>query len=557
MTLLSPWWLLGLAPVAMAAAWALWRPARLELTVPSLELWQRAIDALAPSDRRSKRRLSLSWWCLLAGAILAVLALAQPVRVRQGPQRHIAIGVVPGYELLATGRQKAWLPASDALLARLSPSDRVQILRPALLGGATDWMTPSEAHMQLADLPLLPALTGNLPLPTASPKAQKTVIFRFLPAPQNDGRVVQILGEKRQGGAAAVDAHLNHANQAELFVRLPDDNADVRITPILPQQASLALQRPAANVVTAIGPAADAYAIDVNGLTTYLARLPGQELRVAVLGRASEALQRYVQTDILLRPTARQEEAELVIAVGVEPPADKPALVLEPSSPPPGWQRSEPLQNVALARSDADADSPLLQDVDLGGMAIRRAQPWRATAGDVLSPRERSRAALSVDGRALVVHRPRDGERPRRVYLAFDVSQINTNIDQSEGFLVLLANAVRWLGGDVQPTDDYSYVRPVEAVGWQDWQGVTISAATGDAGPLPWPGIYRDRTGRLQALSIPGVQAVQQLSDPLEMVAAMELPSPVAAQTAAEYWPWLGAAAGALWILGWWVRIQY
>ncbi|MBS3821139.1 MAG: hypothetical protein KGY81_05190, partial [Phycisphaerae bacterium] len=69
MTLLRPWWLMGLWPVAAAALWALWRPGRQLIVVASTDLWQQAFAALSPSQRRATRRLSASWWCLLVGAL--------------------------------------------------------------------------------------------------------------------------------------------------------------------------------------------------------------------------------------------------------------------------------------------------------------------------------------------------------------------------------------------------------------------------------------------------------------------------------------------------------
>ncbi len=545
-----------MAPVVTAAAWALWRPARLELTVPSLDLWQRAVEALARSDRRSTRRVSLSWWCLLTGAILAVLALAQPVQIAERPQRRLAIGVVPSYELTAGDPQaRPWVQPVETILNRLASNDRVQLLLPAPLGGAGEWISPSEARAQVAKLPPLPARADERPLPAASPEAQQTVIFRFLPAPDKNGRIVQLVGEKRQGGAAAIDAHLRDAGLTELFVRLPAAGADVHLR-TMPSGEAIALpdKRPTSDTLTAIVPQAEAYEIRINGWPTYLARQPRPVLRVAVVGRASDALRRYVQADALLQPTS-QGEAELVIAVGVEPPADKPALVLMPPSPPTGWQGGEVLQNIALANADAAADSPLLRDVNLPGMAVRRARAWRAAAPGLLTVRNRSKAVLSVADQALAVYRAGDDEQPRRIDLAFDISQINTNIDQSDGFLILLANAMRWLAGDVQPTDDYGYLHPTAAVGWRDWQALTTSPDA--AGPLPWPGVFRDRSGRLRAVCITGVQAVMQTTDPQETMAAMQLPEPAPAEVTIAYWPWLAAAAGALWILGWGFRIEY
>jgi len=47
MTLIWPWMLTALMPVALAAAWVLWRPMLRTATVPALSLWQQAAASLA------------------------------------------------------------------------------------------------------------------------------------------------------------------------------------------------------------------------------------------------------------------------------------------------------------------------------------------------------------------------------------------------------------------------------------------------------------------------------------------------------------------------------
>lgn len=561
MTLLSPWWLLGVIPVAMAAAWALWRPGRDPLTVPSLTLWHAAMDALASRGHRARRRLSLSWLCLLAGAMVAVLALAQPVWTRQGPQRRIAIGVVPSYELATSDPvEKPWLEPCEALLARLGPNDRVQVLRPALLGGATDWLSVSDARDELARLLLLPALADDLPLPPPAPDAQRTVIFRYQadppqPAPTRD--VIGLLGDAFPGGATALDARKTQAGDVRVFVGLPTATSSGTVTAGLDRRDPVAaVDAEAGNSTTLIMPASPYYHVVVNGSAAYLAAVPRPSVTLALAGTASEALRRYVQSDDLLRLTANAAEADIVIACGVEPAGRQPALVLDPPSPPDRYASGELRRSVLLAEADVDTDHPIMDGVDVAGMALRVARPYRAVEGIAPSAAMLTEEVLmALDGQVLALAQ-RGGPRGRRVWLAFDVSATDTNLEQSEGFVVLLANAVRWLAGGIAPTGEYGFTRPIDAVGWQAWDRIDGEAGR-PVGPLPWPGVYRNAMGGIHAIGLTGPPLVQPAEDPLGAVAAVELPPPEPAAEAGVFWPWLAGAAAALWIIGWWLRIEY
>lgn len=79
MIFLSPFWLLGLLPVAAAAIITFLRPARREVLVGSLVLWQVVVRVSDAGGTKTDRRIPPGWVLLLVGATLAVLALASPV----------------------------------------------------------------------------------------------------------------------------------------------------------------------------------------------------------------------------------------------------------------------------------------------------------------------------------------------------------------------------------------------------------------------------------------------------------------------------------------------
>jgi hypothetical protein len=565
MAFLSPWWLLGLLAVAGVAAWALWRPGRQVITVGSLELWHRALASLSRSQRLPSRRRSASWWCLLIGAALAVLALAEPVFIRHQPQRRIAVGVIPSYELASLdGDAQTWAGPAGRLLDRLDPGDRVQVLRPALLGGATDWLSVDEARYELRRMVTLPVLADEISLPPPDPAAQHTVVFRYqatTPQPAPRRSVVRVIGDLASHIPTALDARGLTDGTVEVFVGLPDDAAPLevggwpegRVEDVGPTVEPLRVEQAGPDGRVAVMPAADVFSISLGSVVSYLTRLPKREIAVAVTGQPTAAVERYIQADAFLRHVPSEADADVVIACRTAPPPGKPALVIDSPKPPPGWRTSVPVTNILLGEVDIRSNDALFRGVHLPGMAVRTARPWAAGRGLELQGRIKAApAVLTVDDRALLVKQPGDQERARQMWLAFEVSETNTNLDQAEGFVVLLANAVRWLADAAEPSGEYGFLTPQQASGL---------AAMPLGGPaestvLPWPGLYRNSAGSFTAVAVLPPPLTAPPENPFDAVDTIDLPTPMLREADAALWPLLAGCAGALWIIGWGVRIK-
>ncbi|NBB95687.1 MAG: hypothetical protein GVY16_08085 [Planctomycetes bacterium] len=568
MTLLRPWWLMGLWPVAAAALWALWRPGRQLIVVASTDLWQQAFAALSPSQRRATRRLSASWWCLLVGALLAVLALARPILTRQAPQRRVGVVVVPSAET-ANSNGLPPVEAAKVLVGRLGEADRVQLLLPAILGGASDWLTPQQVEQRLVEANVLPATADALSVPAASSDAQAVYMFVPVTFEASGGPQQSIfLASGSSNGPRFVDARTARSGRVRMMLsgEPAEDDRAVQVEAVGTGGRSagrLELPWPRLKMtVTAEVAAAEAYALSmiddshrpaIIGRQAWLARQPREPIRVALIGRDAGMLRRYVEADTLLEPVAGPDDADVVVAVGADAPSGRPVLRIDPSGAPAGWRRGDRRQAVTLDAADIAADDPLMRNVDVDGMAVRRVTPW--IPGDVAA----GRAVMLLDGEAVAVRSseapPAGG--PRWAAIAFDISPENTNLAVSDAFLVLLANAVRWLAGDARASGDYAAVRPIEAADWQAWQ--CIDGGRPDdiaAGPLPWPGLYRDAAGRLVAVNLLDERGWPDRAISLDALRAAPLPEPVAAEANVTLWPWLAGLAGAFWMLGWWVRIQ-
>jgi hypothetical protein len=318
-----------------------------------------------------------------------------------------------------------------------------------------------------------------------------------------------------------------------------------------------------------------------------VARVGAAKRKVAIIGRDEPLLRRFIQADRALELVGSAGEADFVFANLAEPPPDKPALVIDPPGDPPGWRRGPLRRAVTLADANVAADDPLLARVNLSSVAVRRVRPWTRLDASALQP------LVSIDGGAVILASPwRAGgsgsagqDAPARIYVAFELSGDNTNFGVSEAFVVLLANAARLLAPPGATAAAYEYAAPIQAPRLAGWKRISQSADSLPeqvkayaAGPLPEPGVYLDQAGRVRAISLVGLRAAPAPAaaptvsppsaiapkpgsepapaDPLQAVAAAPLPQPRVVGTQLELWPLLAAAAMALWLAGWAMRMR-
>jgi len=571
MGFLWPGSLFSLALVGAVAAWALFRPSRRLAVVGSLELWAEALAALGRSARTRSRRITASWVLLLAGAVAAGLGLARPVVHTESPARRLAISVCPSAELGRSG--ETLRQAVGGLLDRLDAGDRVRILRPAVLGGPTDWLTVAAARRVMGQVPVLPAPAEDVTVPRADDVGG--LIAHFVPAGHagtGGGRVAYVelpsrLPPSRIESLGAADVG---GGTAQLFVSIRNDgpavwNGPVRVAAPAdalaegnwPEIASQAVSVPAGVVrpfVLTVR-AAGAFRVALgegDEAAGFLARRDARRRKVALTGRDEPLLRRFLKADEALEWVASPAEADVVLANRAGAPAGKPALVIDPPTNPSGWGRGAEVSAVVLRDANVAADHPVLRGVDLASAAVRRLRPWVATGPTrqrVLIARQNGALALARDADALGAS--------RRVYVAFELNADNTNLGISEAFVVFLANAVRWLAPAGGAEVAYESLSAAQAIGAGRWQRLAGRTPEGLAdAPLPWPGVFRDEAGDLRAVSLVGLAAGRSRQSPEAAVSAVPLPAPEAFARAVELWPVLAAAAAALWLAGWWARLR-
>jgi len=346
-----------------------------------------------------------------------------------------------------------------------------------------------------------------------------------------------------------------------------------------------------------------------------VARVGAARRKVAIIGRDEPLLRRFIQADRSLELVGAAGEADLIFANLAEPPPDKPAMVIDPPGDPPGWRRGPLRRAVTLADANVAADDPLLARVNLSSVAVRRVRPWTRLDASALQPlvsidggavilaspwraggsgaAGRGPAGQGGVGGGGVGGGGVGGGGPARIYVAFELSGDNTNLGVSEAFVVLLANAARLLAPPGSTAAAYEYIAPIQAPRLAGWKRISQSADSLPeqvkayaADPLPEPGVYLDQAGRVRAISLVGLRAAPTSAaapkpgsgpapavsppstispkpgsepapaDGLQAVAAAPLPQPRVVGAQLELWPLLAAAALALWLAGWAVRMR-
>jgi hypothetical protein len=593
MVLLCPWSLLGLLPVAAVAILALLRPGRHLAVVASLHLWRQAAESLDRASLRS-RRVTAAWLLLLAGAAAAVMAMTRPVLHGSEPGRRVAIGVYPSAELASPPGPQELQAAVSGLLERLAPADRVRLLLPETRQGtsAGEWLTARQAFEQLREARPLPVAAADLRLPEPPADAQHAYFFAPSGAALAAGPGPSVIGLSARLPAATIDsfgAAELPGGAAQTFVALRNHSGAAWTGRLVVRAVNLASgeTKPLAEKEVSVPASsrtgvvlehasADALAAEIAeaagsplGTRAFLVRRTASLVKVAMIGRDEPMIRRFVRADEGLELVGSAEGADVVIANAADPPADKPALLVNPEKNPPGWRRGGELADLSLEDADEAADDPVMQHVRFSGVSVRRVAPW--VSGGELAQKK----LLTYKDDALIL-RDEEAEagRPRRVYVAFDLGRENTNLSFSDSFVVFMSNAVRFLSPGGRGQASYESVTPLQAGPVASLR--RVYGGEGE-GPLPWPGIYRykqsdraaaggqpatrgeasaARRAECVAVSLTGLRGEPAKTPAGQAVAAVPLPEPRWEDAPKELWPWLAAAAMLFWLAGWWCRLR-
>jgi hypothetical protein len=536
----DPIWLWGVPAVAVAAAWALFRPQRRLAVVGSLELWQAAVEHLDRSQRLRTRRVSLSWLLLLAGALAAVAAAARPALLSSAPARNVAVALYPSAEIASKKGMDGLRQAADELLARLSPGDQVQLLLPEGAPSPSGWMSVDAARRRAADLLPLPVPAADLSL--AAPDRAARHVYRIAPAgslalrvpggstglavgetlievPTTlpdvtlDALAAETLSDGNVQAFLRLHNHLSQPWQGSYLISPrqhapaePPENPRTQV--LLPPGATAFVETTLAQPALAVEILSAFHA----GKTTpqeshgpwdgFLVRRETAAVKVAFVGDDDPLIRRFVTINPDLSLVENPAGADVLVCVGRDPPsgadapgAGMPALVIHPPTPPPLCRPAGGLANLVLGEAGLTADSqdPVMRNVDLSAVAVRSASPWTLEGAADL------KVLCGIKGAALIVRTAPERQAAeaggkRRIYLAFATDTENTNFATTESFVIFLANAMGWLAEDARgarpgPTASpasapappgrarYEYVSPLQAAFTGDWKRLAPQAA--------------------------------------------------------------------------------
>ncbi|MFP4355848.1 MAG: hypothetical protein ACLFUJ_12055 [Phycisphaerae bacterium] len=565
MSLDNAFFLLLLVPVAIVAAVALARPARLPLRVGSLRLWQEAARRVGSRGRKSERRISASWVLLLLGSVLAVLSLAGANWQRPGTVRRIVLEIGLSAELGPD--PESLRRATGLLLSRLQPQDLVRIGLPlqAAGKGPDEWLSPDQARQFIDDL-------GGIPVPARAIRFRRDRIdgpqtVRFIPAgaemdssinaaetvwlPGQAGavRIEQFAAESVGEDQLAVFVGLVNSSDRQVGVslRLSDATgavlADSPQIPLEPQSSGHWIAR----VSSSEALVAQVLGSEGLGTWSYLVRRRIRPRKVALSGRFDQGIRRFVRSHPGLELVEQSEQADLEISIGRGPVAGIPQLIFDPpgEANPRLWRRRQgllgPLQSGSLSMP---ADHPVTQGVWLEGTAIRSTFVWEPMAGAGGS------ALFSLPEGAAAVLDSRQGQR--RIWFGFDPSWANATLSSSPGWIALLTNAVDWLAPGPQQKVVYTATASRAALPGDDWQAVGGRGL--NQGGWAWPGLYRDGQGQLHAVNVSELSWTGQTEALEQQVGRVRL-QPASAKGGEEsLWPAFLIGAVLFWFVGWWLR---
>jgi hypothetical protein len=484
----------------------------------------------------------------------------------ESPARRIAIAVWPSAELAGL-EQDTLGKIAHTFLQRLSDTDRVRLVLPTVLGGSSDFISPDEAARRISEIQPLPVAAEDLTLPVMGEDVQHT--YRFAPATLKleDGPGITTIALPARPGNVTIDAFAVSGvgkGTVQVFVALRNHTSEVRqgtvsITGMvdsawaLPREynlpsggrQSLIVQPPAAEyyvvgLSSLSGPGASAYAVQRREITA----------NVAIIGRPDPLIRRFVRKNPALRLVSDPAKANAVIAIGEEPPAGVPAIVIDPPKPPTGWRKGKSLENFALRDADVLSDHPILASVDFSAVAVRRATGWEP----VSAPPQKRLVSIGPDTMVLAQ------ANPPRVWIAFDTTVENTNFAMTKSFVIFLANVFKHLAPQTRSRVSYEFISPLEVGAGRGWTEMKLPeltpAETDLTGRLLRPGVYRDADSGLHAVSLTGLKSATPQIDPLKRIAEISLPKPKPLTKGVELWPFLALVAAMLWLSGWVLRLR-
>ena len=559
MTFTWPWMLLSIPLILAAAVWVLVRPRRMHVTVGSTRLWSEALASLSATGRPRRNRIVLSWIFILLGCLLLATALARPARHTTRLIRRIELIVSPTAEFAMESWE--WGEAVRHVLRRLDRRDRVRLTFPSAMGGEAEWLSPPEVAAVVKRTALIPGRFEDMTFPAIGDVDQTLAI---IPAGQDGGAVdadivIEVPTSLPSVTIDRLTAAFGPDRTVQTFLTLRN-NYPLATTVELTWMADGSVE---SLVVPGDGTKSLLHSSDRTeyvGVCIDREKAPRPELvgaflvyremptiRVALTGRSSPAIQRYIQADDNVELVADPEGSDVVIAVGgasdhrgsilIDPPSEGPFAIVGA------------LSDVPLGEVAAMNDSSILAGVDWGDVGVRRVNLLRAGGMPLAS--HGSNPILFADMSPM-----RGPQRRDRIVIPFNISPENTNWTLTPSFAIFMANAVRWAAGRPESRSHFETQTPLQ----MECDPSSLKEVERLRRGFGWgpryvsPGLYRrSDNGELVAVSLVGLHGKWPGRSVGNQLKEAELCDPSYRDEGTELWG-LASLAGLVCLLtGWFV----
>ena len=585
MDFISPGWLFGIAPIVAVALWTIFKPARQRVVVPSLSLWQQALELAGVQSTSKTRKINLPWILFLLGAVCMLLALIKPQFASSKPSRKVAIILCASAENSTPAGLADLRKSARKLLNRLSPVDQVKlILTSDPPGEHAEFLSPMQAADQLARLAPVPVKLRDINWLSVPQDTQQVFVIsagsKLLANNQTQIFTAANLPALTISQASVSD--LTETTQA-LFARLANNSASpvvarvslrklmtaspVRWEEITPAfEVEIAPGKSASLVRKFQAPYAKAIAIQVAPADLADSKSPARvsfvraktdQIAVAIIGQDQPFLRKYIQADDRLSLISDPALADVIFANREDVPVQfplKPALLIATPKAGPGWALSGKFENVPGDQVTL-IDDPVTKNLSFKRAAFRNLTA--AIPGDFPT----GKAVATYNKQAVICRSTPEKfayDTRRWVYLGFGLDSSETNLPTSPEFVVLLSNCVDYLTANMKKASANRWVS--RAPGFAD----ASTAKQISIFPRPKittfekPGLFYSPgdPSSLDAVNLLEVEPFAPKSTVDSQILQAKLPEAKYQALPVEL-SWLFACVGlASWLFGWWLNLK-
>ena len=469
--------LLGLLPWAAVVAYLSVRAGR-ATSVPHLAFWRGEPGAVRKPIVR--RRPSAAVICALLAVLSGVIASGGPGWLDRDRATAVVVVLDRGVTMASPAGGRPFRGSVDRARSRLGDVPARLVCVPSAPGAPA---VPSVGWGEQAERVVPTAVDTGATLPATiaellrQPELRQVIVLSDQPVSDRDGRVLQVRPSEPRSGVGIVSVAARARPRPQVMVRLLNRSARTSAT-VRVSSASTETVRTVD--LPAAGRSADTF-IDVPQLGSVVAVVvdPDEVDGRAWLTQTGDAIEVVATPGV---PSALRRMVDVFNRSSFGGGGGGPGRTVVATDRPPAAGQAEVavIDDPRRGHRDDAANRVLAHPVTSG------VDQWVGTGS---APPNGFAVVVTGDGGAVVA--VRDGP-PRQVWADLDVARMSRSAD----WVVFLADAFRWVGGDGRR---YASSAP-HRLG-SDWNPVADGPVPGPDEPGLWPGLYRSSDGRTVAVN--------------------------------------------------------